>query len=127
MFSKFLMSVCCAVSFVGAAHGVNFKATVGRISYILNTTNNTATINKVYSYWAEDSKIVLPAFVKYDDTLFKVIDVYQDAFKSLALDISEINVPHTINKTESNKKEFTKIQQSLDEISKATIEDYFRT
>ena len=127
MFSKFLLSVCCAFSFVGAAHGVKFKATVGRISYILNSANNTASINKVYAYWPEDLKVSLPAFVKYDDTFFKVIDVSPDAFKTLALDISEINVPHTINKTEANKNEYFKILKNLDEVSKVTIKDYFKS
>lgn len=127
MFSKFLMSICCAFSFVGAAHGVKFEKTIGRISYTLDSETKTALVNKVFSYWPEDSKLILPAFVIYDGSLFKIVDVSPDAFKALFMDITETNVPHTINKTESNKKEFQKLEKNLDEVSKATIEDYFKT
>lgn len=117
----------CAFSFVGAAHGVKFEKTIGRISYTLDSETKTALINKVYAYWPEDLKVILPAFVKYDGVFFKVVDVAKDAFITIDLGISEINVPRTINKTESNKKEFLKINKSLDEASKRTIEDYFKT
>lgn len=126
MFSKFLMSVCCAFSFIGTANAVKFEKTIGRISYTLNSETKTALINKVYAYWIEDLKVVLPAFVKYDGEIFKVTDIGEDAFITIGLEINEINIPPTINKTKANKEEFLKINKSLDEVSKKTIEDYFQ-
>lgn len=127
MVSKFLMSMFCAFSFVGAAQGVKFEQTIGRISYTLDSETKTALINKVYAYWIEDLKVVLPAFVKYDGEVFKVTDIGEDAFITIGLEINEINVPSTINKTKTNKEEFLKINKSLDESSKKKIEDYFKT
>lgn len=126
MFSKFLMGICCAFSFIGTANAVKFEKTIGRISYTLNSETKTALINKVYAYWIEDLKVVLPAFVKYDGEVFKVTDIGEDAFITIGLEINEINIPPTINKTKANKEEFLKINKSLDEVSKKTIEDYFQ-
>lgn len=130
MMSKFFKKLsigCCTLcfAFISISHAVKFEKTIGRISYILDTSNNTAKINKVFSYYPNDSKLVLPAFVKYDGTLFKVVKVSSKAFKALLVDITEINIPHTITKTESNKKAFTDTLSKLDDFSKATINDYF--
>lgn len=126
MFSKFLMSICCAFSFIGTANAIKFEKTIGRMSYTLDSTTKTASINKVFSYWEEDSKLFLPAFVKYDDTFFKVTDASEDAFTALFVDIKETNIPHTIKKNEKNKRSFSKLFKNLDEISTATIEDFFK-
>ena len=94
---------------------------------MLDSTTKTASINKVFSYWEGDSKVFLPAFVKFNGALFKVVKLSKGSLKALLVDISEINVPHTILKTAENKKVFAEIFDGLDEISKATIEDFFET
>ena len=126
MFSKFLMGICCAFSFIGTANAIKFEKTIGRISYTLNSETKTASINKVFSFWEEDSKLFLPAFVEYDDTFFKVTDASEDAFKALFIDITETNIPHTIKKNEKNKRSFSRLLKTSDEVSKKTIEDYFQ-
>ena len=126
-FSKILLNICCAFSFVIPTYGTQFEKCIGRISYMLDSTKKTASINKVFSYWEGDSKVFLPAFVKFNGALFKVVKLSKGSLKALLVDISEINVPHTILKTAENKKVFAEIFDGLDEISKATIEDFFET
>lgn len=126
MFSRFMAFLLTLLVITPLAHTVKFKTTIDRVIYTLDTETKTATINRVYVYWPEESKVRLPMFVKYDDTLFKVTDISNDAFKNyVAEDISEINVPKTIKKTEENKNEYLKIFKCLSEKNKNEIIDFF--
>lgn len=130
MFSKFvsclISSLIATLFFAPSSQTIKFKTTIGRVSYILDTVTKTASINRVYVYWPEDTKVILPIFLKYVDVFFKVTDIDNDAFKNyVSLDISEINVPKTINKTKENKNEYLKIFKGLSEKNKAEIIDFF--
>lgn len=126
MFSRFMTFLLTFLLITPSSQTIKFKTTIGRVSYILDTVTKTASINRVYVYWPEDSKVILPIFVKYVDVFFKVTNINKDAFKNyVSLDISEINVPKTINKTEENKNEYLKIFKGLSEKNKAEIIDFF--
>lgn len=126
MFSRFMTFLLTFLLITPLAHTVKFKTTIGRVSYILNTVNKTATINRVYVFWPEDTNVVLNNFVVYCGVPFKVTDIDKDAFKNyVSRDISEINVPETIKKTEENKNEYLKIFKGLNEKNKAEIIDFF--
>lgn len=126
MFSRFMTFLLTFLLITPSSQTIKFKTTIGRVSYILDTVTKTASINRVYVYWPEDSKVILPIFVKYVDVFFKVTNINKDAFKNyVSLDISEINVPKTINKTEENKNEYLKIFKGLSENNKAEIIDFF--
>lgn len=126
MFSRFMTFLLTFLLITPSSQTIKFKTTIGRVSYILDTVTKTASINRVYVYWPEDTKVILPIFIKYVDVFFKVTDIDNDAFKNyVSLDISEINVPKTIKKTEENKNEYLKIFKGLSEKNKAEIIDFF--
>ena len=126
MFSRFMTFLLTFLLITPLVQTVKFKTTIGRVSYILNTVNKTATINRVYVFWPEDTNVVLNNFVVYCGVPFKVTDIDKDAFKNyVSRDISEINIPETIKKTEENKNEYLKIFKGLSENNKAEIIDFF--
>ena len=126
MFSRFMTFLLTFLLITPLAHTVKFKTTIGRVSYILDTVTKTASINRVYVYWPEDTNVTLTNFVVYHGIPFKVSDIDKDAFKNyVSLDISEINVPKSINKTEENKNEYLKIFKGLSEKNKSDIIDFF--
>ena len=128
MFSKFASFLFAFLFATSTSQAIKFKTTIGRISYILNTVNKTATINRVYVFWPEETNVILDNFVVYRVTIFKVTDISKNAFKNyVSLDISKINVPNTINKTKENKDEYSRIFKSLSESNKDEINNYFGT
>ena len=128
MFSKFASFLFAFLFATSASQAINFKTTIGRIVYTLNTENKTATINRVYVFWPEETVVKLKEYIMYDGKSFKVTDISKNAFKNyVSLDISKINVPNTINKTKENKDEYSRIFKSLSESNKDEINNYFGT
>lgn len=126
---KFLCSLLCFCSFNFCSNAVKFEVFNNDCSFILDDSNNTASLNKVYVGCNDERDLIIPSFLEFFGTFYKVVSLNNETINSFVLKrVNRVVLPYSIDKNdETTKNELFKFLDSekIDIVDKYAIKDFF--
>lgn len=126
---KFLCSLLCFCSFNFCSNAVKFEVFNNDCSFILDDSNNTASLNKVYVGCNDERDLIIPSFLEFFGTFYKVISLNSETISPFVLErVNRVILPYSIDKNdETTKNELFKFLDSekIDIVDKYAIKDFF--
>ena len=126
---KFLCSLLCFCSFNLCSNAVKFEVFNNGCSFILDDSNNTASLNKVYVGCNEERDLIIPSFLEFFGTFYKVVSLNNETINHFVLNrVNRVILPYSIDKNdETTKNELFKFLDSekIDIVDKYAIKDFF--
>lgn len=126
---KFLCALICFCSLNFNAKCVKFEIFHDKCSFILDDSNNTASLNKVYVGCNEERDLIIPSFLEFFGTFYKVVSLNNETINHFVLKrVNRVILPYSIDKNdETTKNELFKFLDSekIDIVDKYAIRDFF--
>lgn len=126
---KFLCALSCFLSFNFCSNAVKFEVFNNGCSFILDDSNNTASLNKVYVGCNEERDLIIPSFLEFFGTFYKVVSLNNETINHFVLNrVNRVILPYSIDKhDETTKNELFKFLDSekVDIVDKYAIRDFF--
>ena len=98
-------------------------------SFILDDSKNTASLNKVYVGCNDERDLIIPSFLEFFGTFYKVVSLNNETINSFVLKrVNRVILPYSIDKNdETTKNELFKFLDSekIDIVDKYAIKDFF--
>lgn len=126
---KFLCSLLCFCSFNFCSNAVKFEVFNNDCSFILDDSNNTASLNKVYVGCNDERDLIIPSFLEFFGAFYRVISLNSGTISPFVLErVNRVILPYSIDKNdETTKNELFKFLDSekIDIVDKYAIKDFF--
>lgn len=126
---KFLCALSCFLSFNFCSNAVKFEVFNNGCSFILDDSNNTASLNKVYVGCNEERDLIIPSFLEFFGAFYRVISLNSGTISPFVLErVNRVILSVSIDKNdEITKNELYKFLDSekVDIVDKYAIKDFF--
>ena len=126
---KFLCSLLCFCSFNFCSNAVKFEVFNNDCSFILDDSNNTASLNKVYVGCNDERDLIIPSFLEFFGAFYRVISLNSGTISPFVLErVNRVILTYSIDKNdETTKNELFKFLDSekIDIVDKYAIKDFF--